>query len=868
MMMSTTTLNPGLATLRRENVIRATALLGLTLVVAVLVHSYNMFGYPLYLGDEGIYMSQAYAALKMGRITPYTYWYDHAPAGWLLIALWSAITGGFNSFGTAVDGGRVLMLLLHIFSVILLFRITEWITANVFAATAAGLLYALSPLTVIYGRMVLLDNIMVFWVLLATALFLLHKGKIWPLLFSALCFGMAVLTKEIAILFLPAFVYGLWTLVEKSHARFARAVWLYAALATISLYPLYAALRSELIALPLSSPLSGSGGPISLVGTALWQIRRTGGTPWDPSSEFFQFLATNWFVRDPWLLALGTAATVWNLLRGGHQRRLIALLSIGAILSIARGYPVLDFYIVTVLPFLALNLGLAIVDLASLVRLQTLLPVTIAAAVAVGWYNLDQQRDVFTLNLTTAQRQALDWVREHVPANAQIVTDDDLWVDLRDGGPDNPSFPGTHSHWKAANDPAVYRDLFYDDWRNLDYLILTPGLDQIFAQDPDKLTYLAYSHSTPIANFGIGDAIVEVRKVDSAGPAVEEMLVDSYNSFRSQYIQNGQVRAEQGHTDARDQAAAMLMAVWMDDQDTFEELWNWTRTHLQSEFGLLYHSNKPGADLYTSTDADTDTALALLLAEKRWNDVSYKRYARRIIQAIWEHEVVEIEGAPYLAAGNWAVSEDQIIFAPATFAPYAYHFFAEVDPEHNWWYLLDTNYKLLNQVTHSSLGEAGSVGLPPAYVGIDRETGALIPNPDGAAAQGNEFDDNAAQVYWRVGLDAQWHEDRRADRFLTASPFPRYEWKTEGKLAASYSHTGRPQTDDESLIMYSVLLPKFLIANPQVAHEVFATQLVTAFTYTENEGQWGDGKDPSQARWAWLATGLYANALQESWDTE
>ena len=120
--MSTTTLNPRLAALGRNNVIWATALLGLTLVVAVLVHSYNMFGFPLYLGDEGIYMSQAYATLKMGRITPYTYWYDHAPAGWLLIALWSAITGGFNTFGTAVDGGRVLMLLLHLLSVHCCFR--------------------------------------------------------------------------------------------------------------------------------------------------------------------------------------------------------------------------------------------------------------------------------------------------------------------------------------------------------------------------------------------------------------------------------------------------------------------------------------------------------------------------------------------------------------------------------------------------------------------------------------------------------------------------------------------------------------------------------------------------------------------------
>src|SRR5919199_752976 len=56
-------------------------LLPLVLVVTFASHALNMFAYPLYLGDEGIYMEQAWAALKGIGLTPYTYTYDHALVG-------------------------------------------------------------------------------------------------------------------------------------------------------------------------------------------------------------------------------------------------------------------------------------------------------------------------------------------------------------------------------------------------------------------------------------------------------------------------------------------------------------------------------------------------------------------------------------------------------------------------------------------------------------------------------------------------------------------------------------------------------------------------------------------------------------------
>src|SRR5512144_2817149 len=92
-----------------------TIIIGLMLI-GLLAHGLNMFSYPAFTfnGDEGIYTQQALAVLKEGRLSPYTYIYDHAPGGWILLAAWMALSGGPHAFGSAIDSGRVLTLLLNL----------------------------------------------------------------------------------------------------------------------------------------------------------------------------------------------------------------------------------------------------------------------------------------------------------------------------------------------------------------------------------------------------------------------------------------------------------------------------------------------------------------------------------------------------------------------------------------------------------------------------------------------------------------------------------------------------------------------------------------------------------------------------------
>src|SRR5438094_9614409 len=101
-------------------------LLVVSLATGGVTHGYNLFNYPLYITDEGIYLQQAWAVLREARLSPYTYFYDHAPAGWLVIAAWlSVLPSQLQTFGNAINTGRALTPLPHLGSGCLLVRVTQ-----------------------------------------------------------------------------------------------------------------------------------------------------------------------------------------------------------------------------------------------------------------------------------------------------------------------------------------------------------------------------------------------------------------------------------------------------------------------------------------------------------------------------------------------------------------------------------------------------------------------------------------------------------------------------------------------------------------------------------------------------------------------
>ena len=250
-----------------------------SLVSGALTHGWHLFQYPLYITDEGIYMEQAWSVLREGQLAPYTYVYDHAPAGWLLISGWASLLPfQFQTFGNAINTGRVLMLILHLLSVFLLFQVTYRFSGRLSAPVIACFFFNVSPLAVYYQRQVLLDNIMVFWVLLCLYLIQRNDGRILTAMYIGVACGIGVLTKENAIFFVPVIAYLFYTQVrQQQNYRFVLGFWTYMCAAVISVYFLYATTKNELWPTGLNFNLqTPPTDHVSLLYTIWWQLHRGG----------------------------------------------------------------------------------------------------------------------------------------------------------------------------------------------------------------------------------------------------------------------------------------------------------------------------------------------------------------------------------------------------------------------------------------------------------------------------------------------------------------------------------------------------------------------------------------------------------------
>lgn len=138
-------------------------------------------------------------------------------------------------------------------------------------------------------------------------------------------------------------------------------------------------------------------------------------------------------------------------------------------------------------------------------------------------------------------------------------------------------------------------------------------------------------------------------------------------AFLTGYVrENGRVvRTDQGgDTVSEGQAYAMLVAVGLDDADTFARVWGWTRDNLQRPDGLLSWRWADGrvADVSSASDADLDAARALVLAGERFGRPDHTATGLALGQAVLDLETVQTPAGRVLAAGQWAIT-----------APHAYN---------------------------------------------------------------------------------------------------------------------------------------------------------------------------------------------------
>ncbi len=518
--IATTSFRQGKQLLQRHlDLVLVAVLVCLTAVTRVL----NLAGYPRWFTDEGVYTSQAWAVQYLHKLAPYTYWYDHPPLGWIQIDGWAVLSGAWQrNTGATIMVGREFMVFMAMMSVALTYVLAVRLGFRRQFAFMAAFLYVLSPLAVSFSRYVLLDNIVIVWLLAAMVLALSPKRTLLAAAGSGLCLGIALLSKETALFVAPAVLFLLWRNYHNSPNKAYAYIVTWGITGVLSsLYLLYALFKNELV--------PGAGHVSLWQGQVIFQLssRAGSGTILNAQSDAWQLVKNAWLGLDSWLPLVGTAA----ILPGLFVRKLrpIAIALGVQVAWLFKGgylpYP----YIIQLLPFMALLVA-GLTDMlwpSSATRSSFTVRqgefyqrvtagigacLVLAMVVAFGtrgapaW--VGTLGTAFTAQQTSNQKQVLDWVEHNVIHSSRVVTEGELWLDLRIRGFVSPEVVWTY---KVDTDPEV-RAKFGNSIAGLDYLVLNQGtIDHAGGAYPTLAK--AITGAKTIASFGTGSERIVVLKV-------------------------------------------------------------------------------------------------------------------------------------------------------------------------------------------------------------------------------------------------------------------------------------------------------------------------------------------------------------------
>lgn len=300
-------------------------------------------------------------------------------------------------------------------------------------------------------------------------------------------------------------------------------------------------------------------------------------------------------------------------------------------------------------------------------------------------------------------------------------------------------------------------------------------------------------------------------------------LATLWSFYKFHYVSDGRVLSvdEDRITTSEAQSYAMLRAVWADDPETFANVWNWTRANLQVRDDHLFAWKWKGRvlDVNAATDADTDIALALLLASRRFSEPEYLALAQEIIRDIWKYEVLELDGACLPTAGNWAKKERFPVVRIGYLAPYAYAEFAKADSEHAWACVADTSYRILDWLYFEE-----NLTFPPERVYVDRESGWLRLDDPRTGKRG-EFGYDVFPVFFRVAIDASWQwrlDPTLRERML--APL-KAAFEQDGRIYDRYTTRGEALSRLEALPLYATAHALAEVADPEFAERLREARL-------------------------------------------
>jgi endo-1,4-beta-D-glucanase Y len=281
----------------------------------------------------------------------------------------------------------------------------------------------------------------------------------------------------------------------------------------------------------------------------------------------------------------------------------------------------------------------------------------------------------------------------------------------------------------------------------------------------------------------------------------------------------------------------MLIAVYMNDQSLFDDLWKYEQLHLgvcppnlncpPMQLMDWYISADGSTALGTggATDGDEDMAFALAMADRQWGGQgslgrTYHAFAVDQITAIWLLEVYE---SSLMKPGDWG---DNTTVNISYFAPAYYRVFKTVggtlpkgdgsswNPD--WDATIDTAYSTIANALNTANGNQ-STGLVPAWC-----TSAGVPNAEAIVPGGNatNYQYDSCRTPFRIALDWCWNAEPRAQAY-TAKTGAFFSAIGARNIVDGYALDGTPQPQNPGKLSAAFIGPAGVGAMTSSSHQSF-----------------------------------------------
>lgn len=212
-------------------------------------------------------------------------------------------------------------------------------------------------------------------------------------------------------------------------------------------------------------------------------------------------------------------------------------------------------------------------------------------------------------------------------------------------------------------------------------------------------------------------------------------------------------------------AYGMEIAVYMDDQPTFDKLWQYEQIHRGAN-GLMEWEISPTGSVLGSgaaSDGDEDMAFALAMADKKWGGQgslsdTYLNHAKKLIDLIWEHEIDHARNDVLMPGDQF---EDGSVINISYFAPAYYRIFGQVTGKTaDWERSVKSSYDALEAALNAANKNLTN-GLVPAW-----STPAGVPMAPPSSDHPIHHQLDSCRTPFRLAQDYCWFGEPRALAYL------------------------------------------------------------------------------------------------------